>query len=122
MLPLHFSLEQIYCTGDGHGAEVGAAASSDGQRAGLHFPIADDEHKRDLRLFRFSDLEPDLLIAEIGFDAEAFLVQLGGYFLRKVILIVGNGQDFGLDGCQPNGKGSGMLFSEDPDESFDGPE
>ena len=75
MLPdsLDLSLEQIQCTGDGHAAEVGAASSSDGQRPGLHFSLADNEHKRRLGLFRFPDLEPDLFIAEIGFGSEWFI-------------------------------------------------
>jgi hypothetical protein len=42
----------------------------DGQRAGLHFPVADDEHKWDLRLSA-SRSWPDLLVAEIGTTAEA---------------------------------------------------
>ena len=56
---------------------VGLASTANRHHAALHFLVAHHQHIRDFVLFRFSDLEADLLVAEVCFNPLAVALERG---------------------------------------------
>ena len=108
------------------GNEVGKAlhALLTGERAHgdgviLRFLVAEHEHIRDLLTLRFTDLIADLLIAQVGLDAQASLLQAVGDVLGVIVRAVGDGHDLDLHGREPQRERTGVVLGEDADEALD---
>ena len=60
----------------------------------------------------------DLLVARVGFDANARRFQLCGHVMRIAIGLGCDRGDHGLDRCQPDGEAASIMFNQDTDEAF----
>ena len=93
-----------------------------GNRVAFRFLIAEDEHIRDLLALCLADLVADLLVAQIGLDAQASLLQTVGNVLGVVVRAVSDGHDLDLHGREPQRERAGIVLGEDADEALDGAE
>ena len=79
-----------------------------------------DEHIRDLLTLRFADLVADLLVAQVGLDAQPGLLQtVGDSCLAYSCGAVGDGQDLDLHRREPQRERAGIVLGEDADEALD---
>ena len=67
-----------------------------------------------------ADFKPDLLVSQVLICADSLIFQAFLNFLCIFGLPVGDTEDYRLHRRQPGRHQTGMVFDEDPDESFQG--
>src|SRR5262249_19241121 len=104
---------------DGHAAEVRSAPAPYGESSTLHFPIANHKHKWDLRLFRFSNFEPNFFIPKISLGTEPCSLELCHDLGSIGPLVVRDGHDHRLNRGEPGWEGTAKMLNQNTKKSFD---
>ena len=111
--------KQIKRSCDGHTAKVGPAPAPYGQSPTLHFSVANHKHKGNFGFFRFSNLESNFFISQVGFGAEARSFELGHNLGHVGVLVVRDCHDRRLHWGEPGWKGPAEVLDQNAEEPFD---
>src|SRR5512142_1353029 len=101
------------------GALVALPVDAERDRALLDLLVADDQDERDLLDLGLADLLADLLAAEVDGGAQAGRFHLLRERLRVRLVALGDRQDDGLDGGQPEGEAPVVVLDEDAEEALE---
>ena len=108
--------------GDVHFALVPLAVDAERGALALDLLVPDDQDKRDLLDLRLADLLADLLPAEVDRRSQAVRLEHPVEGPGVVLVALGDRQDDGLDGSEPEGKASVVVLDEDAEEPLQGAE
>ena len=94
-------------------------AGFDVEGAGLDFFGADGEQVGDFFEFGAAHFGADFFVGVVHGGADVFFAQPGADFVGVGGVGVGDGEDAGLFGGQPEGEVAGEVFYQDADEAFE---
>ena len=95
-----------------------AATCADVDTLALNFLITHNEREGDLFHLRFADLEPEFFVTQIKLDTNPGTRQGVLTLPGEFVMVVGDGQDTGLDRSKPRGKGPCEVLRQDADKPF----
>src|SRR5205085_10834200 len=87
-------------------------------RIGILLFLPDDEHGVDAGFFGAEDAPLELVVAEFQFRADHLAAQFIDDTLSIIKLLLSDWQHAHLFGRKPEREISGVMFDEEPDESF----
>ena len=88
----------------------------------LRLASANNEHVRNLLHLGIANLEVDLFAAIVQRDTNAGGLQLVAHLLCVLELFIRDREDRRLDRREPHREGSRVMFNQDAEETFNGPE
>src|SRR5205085_10456523 len=105
--------------GCGHLAHVPIAVATHRHETSLLLLVADDEHVGNLAKLAVADLPADRLGSLVHLGAQARRGQLGLRLARVIEVPVGDREDKGLDGCEPERELAPVVLDQDADETLE---
>src|SRR5210317_2415766 len=105
-----------------HRFQVLTGAMPCGDSAGGHFLIADHQHIRNFFHLGFTNLETQFFIAQISLHTNPFGAQFFTNLLDVSGLAVSHIKDFNLNRGNPEWEIAGVMFDQNTDKTFNGPQ
>src|SRR5690606_24838363 len=106
--------------GHRHCAQIFAGTRTHRHRAILLLAVSDHQQVWHALQRVLADLKADLLVPQIGLDAEALICKDFPDFVHVFSLGVGDVHHHGLDRGQPGGELAGVVLDQDADEALHG--